>query len=328
MMGLPVHLRSTKYFFPAYDNLFFSSQLRFANVGTANTTVIVTIGGVERGRYNLAPNQSAKPSYPNLSSGPVVVQSTGGVPIVVSLRVTPLTFNGSYSEIMGLPQSLAGNSHVFPWYNNLDLNSQLRIANVGTATTTVTVKIAGVTRGTLTLAPNTHQRVSFGLNAGPVRVTSSNNVPIVTAMRVAFKNGNNWVGFSEWMGLPQSQVGFTYYFPWYNNVNLTTQLRVANLGASPASVRVFIGGQEAAGSPFSVAAGASTRKSFSANNGPVRVASNQPIVTSLRVLFANGSTVTSYSELMGLPRSQLATGYYFPWYNNVGLDTQLRLGIP
>jgi hypothetical protein len=29
-----------------------------------------------------------------------------------------------------------------------------------------------------------------------------------------------------------------------------------------------------------------------------------------------------------LPASQLTTTYWFPWYNNVNFDTQLRIGVP
>jgi len=55
-----------------------------------------------------------------------------------------------------------------------------------------------------------------------------------------------------------------------------------------------------------------------------------PIIASLRVAYTpdGGVTWTSFAEMMGLPQSQLTTSYYFPWYNNVDLDTQLRFGVP
>ena len=341
MMGLPANLRSTRYSFPAYDNQFFSSQLRFSNVGTANTTVIVTIAGVERGRYNLAPNQSDRRSYPNLNDGPVVLQSTGNVPIIASLRVIPLTVNDSFSEIMGLPQSQVSTSYVFPWYNNVDLNTQVRVANVSGANTFVRLFIGSneVTSGCTSqgqplnfpflLPNNASRRFSCAANNGPVRVVSTVG-NIVASMRILFPKSGvaPFTGFSEIMGLAQNQLNSTYHFPWYNNVNLNTQLRVANMSGSTATVRVFIGGQEMVGSPFTLAARASTRKSFAISSGPVKVVSNQIIVASLRVMFTNGNTPTYFSELMGLPQSQLATGYFFPWYDNVGLDTQLRFGVP
>ena len=80
--------------------------------------------------YNLTPNQSQRISYVGLDSGPVVIQSSGGVPIIASERVA--YFNGSawtsFAEMMGLPQSQLTTTFVFPWYNNLDIDTQLRFA--------------------------------------------------------------------------------------------------------------------------------------------------------------------------------------------------------
>jgi len=51
------------------------------------------------------------------------------------------------------------------------------------------------------------------------------DVNIVAAERVIYKvNGVN-TSFSEMMALPNSQLSSTYWLPWYNNVDLDTQLR-------------------------------------------------------------------------------------------------------
>jgi hypothetical protein len=93
---------------------------------------------------------------------------------------------------------------------------------------------------------------------------------------------------------------------------------------------VYIGGVEMVGSPFTLAPGASTRKSFAGvNNGPVKIVSTQTIVASERVIYkAVGGIPTSFSEIMALPNSLLDTTYWLPWYNNVDLATQLRFGVP
>src|SRR6185369_5509907 len=105
MMGLPEAALSDTYYLPAYvNNSTLSGQLRFGNVGLADTTVTVTIGGVDRGSYLLHPSENKKIAY-SLDLGPVVVKSTGGVPIVAALRDSLLT-NGSlvtFSQLMGLP---------------------------------------------------------------------------------------------------------------------------------------------------------------------------------------------------------------------------------
>ena len=112
-------------------------------------------------------------------------------------------------------------------------------------------------------------------------------------------------------------------------VNLDTQLRIANVSSSTATVRVYIGGVEMPGSPFTLAADASTRRSFpGVNNGPVRIVSTQNIVAAERVIYKANNTPTSFSEMMGLPNSQLSTTYWLPWYNNVDLRTELRFAVP
>ena len=128
LMGLPSSQLTTAYVMPIYDNVDVNDQLRFGNVGSSSTTVTVTVGGVVQGSYALAPSQSTQISYTGLNNGPVVIQSSGSVPIIASKRVA--YYNGSawtsFAEMMGLPASQLTTSYVMPWYNNVDLNSQLR----------------------------------------------------------------------------------------------------------------------------------------------------------------------------------------------------------
>jgi len=100
-------------------------------------------------------------------------------------------------------------------------------------------------------------------------------------------------------------------------------------------VHIFIGGQEMLSgctpynSPYTLAPGASLRVSCAdVNSGPVQIKSNIPIVAAERVIFKVNNISASFSEMMGLPDSQLDTAYWLPWYNNVDLDTQLRFGVP
>ena len=52
------------------------------------------------------------------------------------------------------------------------------------------------------------------------------------------------------------------------------------------------------------------------------------IVAAERVIYNVNGMPTSFSEMMGLPNSQLDTTYWLPWYNNIDLDTQLRFAVP
>jgi hypothetical protein len=61
---------------------------------------------------------------------------------------------------------------------------------------------------------------------------------------------------------------------------------------------------------------------------PPPVVSDVPIVAAERLIYKVNGVNTSFSEMLALPNAQLDTTYWFPWYNNVDLDTQLRFGVP
>ena len=332
LMGLPANQLTDSYSFPWYNNVDINSQLRFGNLGNTDTSITVTAGGIPQGTYTLSPNQSTRVSYPGLNNGPVKVSSSGGVPIIASMRVAFLDGGAwtSFSELMGLPSNRLTTSYLFPWYNNVDINSQLRFGNLGNTTTTITVSVGGVSQGSFTLAPNESKRVSYtGLNNGPVKITSSGNVPIIASMRVAYFDGNAWTDFSEIMGLPATSLSTNYTFPIYDNVLHNSQLRFANVGTVNTNVTVTING--VLRGSYTMAPNESKRISYAGlDGGPVVVQSSGmvPIIASERVAYFDGSAWTSFAEMIGLPQAQLTTTYVFPWYNNVDINSQLRFGIP
>jgi hypothetical protein len=131
------------------------------------------------------------------------------------------------------------------------------------------------------------------------------------------------------MALPANQVNTTYWLPWYNSVDLNTQLRVSNTTASPGSFQIFIGGAPVAGNPFSLPAITTIGLNLPAmKKGPVMIVGDVPIVVSERVIYTVNSVATSYSEMMGLPDPALDFSNWLAYYNNVDLDTQLRFGRP
>src|SRR6185436_14614581 len=121
------------------------------------------------------------------------------------------------------------------------------------------------------------------------------DVNIVAAERVVYQvNGIN-TSFSETMALPNSQLNTTYWLPWYNNVDLDTQLRIGNVSGSPATVTITIGGIPM-GTPIQLAVGASTRVSFAGvNRGPVKIVSTQNIVAAERVIQRINNVPVSFS---------------------------------
>src|SRR5258708_33818800 len=100
------------------------------------------------------------------------------------------------------------------------------------------------------------------------------------------------------MGLPASQLNTTYWLPWYNNVDLDTQLRLGNVSGSTATVHIFIGGSGVTPpSGLTLLTGASTRGSYAGgNNGPVKNLRDQNIVAPERVSYKGKSIKTSLSE--------------------------------
>jgi len=297
--------------------------------------VSVQVGGTIQGRFGLPAQGSTRASF-RLSNGPVKIASSNAISLIAAQRVIYKVNNipTSYSETMGLPNSQLDHIYWLPWYDNVGLDTQLRIANVSSSSATVRLYIHGAEMTTgcspvnspFTLAAGASLRVSCaGINNGPVKIDSTQNV--VATERIIYKvNGVN-TSYSEMMALPNNQVSTTFWLPWYNNVDLDTQLRFANLSTTQqATVHVTIAGQEVNGSPFILQAGASTRVNLAGiNGGPVKIESNQNIVATERVIYKVNNIPTSFSEMMALPNSQLGTSYWLPWYNNVDLDTQLRL---
>jgi uncharacterized protein YcfL len=190
----------------------------------------------------------------------------------------------------------------------------------------VYVTIGEMVQGSYFLTPGESKRVSYAaLSAGPVKMLTTDPSPMVAAERLIYKANNVATSFTEMMGLPNSQLDTTYWLAWYNNIGLDTQLRFANVSNATASVHVYIGGDEMDGSPFTLAAGGSMKKSFPGiDDGPVEIESNVNIVAAARLIYKVNGVNTSFSEIMALPASQLDTTYWLPWYNNLGLDTQLR----
>ena len=326
MMGLPNSELDNVYWLPWYNNVNLDTQLRFANATANPATVTITIGGVAQTPINLAAGESTRISYAGIDAGPVKIESTQNIVASERIIYKVNNVNTSFSEMMALPEKQLDTTYWLPWYNNVNLDSQLRFANVTANPATVTITIGGVAQAPINLAAGESTRISYaGIDAGPIKIESTQ--PIVASERVIYKINNIFTSFSEMMALPNNKLTTTYHLPWYNNLTLDTQLRIANVSANPATITVTIGG--IAQNPINLAAGESTRISYvGIDNGPVKIVSTQNIVAAERVIYKVNNINTSFSEMMALPDSLLSTLYWFPWYNNIGLDTQLRFGAP
>jgi hypothetical protein len=179
----------------------------------------------------------------------------------------------------------------------------------------------------------TSLRVDFpAVDDGPVKVTHMKGRHMTASLRAIWKVDGAGSSYSELMGMPAGQLSTEYYFPWYNNIVknlLDEQFRFANADTTTTTIEVSAGRQVLG--TYELDPGESMRVAYEIDNGPIRIRSTdgKKIIASMRAVWKLNGQFSSYSELMGLPREQLSSDYYFPWYNNVVkslLDQQFRFG--
>jgi photosystem II stability/assembly factor-like uncharacterized protein len=317
LMGMPFEQLSKEYIFPYYNNVAMDSQLRVSNVGGANTTITVYLGADPQpiDSYTLAAGGATRKNYP-FNSGPLRVRSSASN-ILATIRV--LYGGSSYSELMGFPLEQLTKEYLFPYYNNYAMDSQLRVSNVGGADTTIKIYLGADPDpiDSYTLAAGSASRKNYPFNSGPLRVTSSAS-NILTTIRVLYGGSS----YSELMGFPTGQLSQSYWYPVYDNSSVNSQLRVSNVGSDTTRITVYAGTEQI--DSYDLEASAAIRLNYAKDTGPLHiVSSSQPILTTVRLLYGS-----SLYEITGLPESQLSTRYFFPWYNNSGMSSELRFAVP
>ena len=221
LMGYPVEGLSKEYWYPVYDNVNASSQLRVSNVGTSSTTVKIYLGGQEIDSYELQAGQASRKTYTGKNNGPLRVVSSVA-PILSTIRLLKGT---SLSEITGLPLEQLSQESWVPVYNNAGIGSELRVANAGPGSTTISVYVEGVKIDTFQLQSAQSVRKTYSRNAGPLSVVSS-VTPVVCSVRMLYSTAS-FTSLYELMGLPGSQLSRQYFFPWYNNEAMQSEIRLA-----------------------------------------------------------------------------------------------------
>jgi hypothetical protein len=316
-----------------------NTQLRIVNVSNSEARLNIWIGGkkVTGSPLTIPVGGSVRKTFAGIDKGPVKIVSNQN--IVAAAQVISKSAGGvplSYSEMMALPNKHLDTTYWLPWYDSKTQDTRLLIANASSSRAArVRVWISGteVTGSPFSVRVGASLSKTFpGINKGPVRIKS--NVPIVVSERVIFESASGLpVSFSEMLALPNKLLDSTYWLPWYTSKNnVDTQLRIANVGPSAATVHVRIGGVEVMGSPYIIPVKGGLRKTFAGiDQGPLQIESDADdarIVASARVIYRVNGVATSSSEMMALPDGLLDSAYWFPWYNNKTLDTQLRFGVP
>jgi CSLREA domain-containing protein len=279
----------------------------------------VKIGAQSIGTYPVLPQPSTTINQSSIANGPVRVTSARGGNLFASERVIS---GSSFNEVMGYPTNQLTTEYWFPWYDNVDMATWILVGNPTSSTAAVDIYIGGVKQASRTIPAGGSITPRFPLQTGPVKVVSTNGVKIFTSERTVYGQDN---AFNEVMGYPANQLTTEYWFPWYDNSSMFTWILVGNPSTSTATVNIYIGGK-LAGGPYSIPKGGRITPRFNVTpTGPVRVVSTNAVS-----IFTSERTVAgdSFNEVMGYPTNQLTTEYWYPWYDNVSMNTWVLVGNP
>ena len=185
----------------------------------------------------------------------------------------------------------------------------------------VQAKISGNNMDNYSIPPGFSISDRYGINGGPVKVTSTNGKDIFAGQRAIFGSS-----FNSIVGYPADQLTTDYWFTSYDDLGMITYLVIGNPHATlTAEVDVYIGGVKRNATPYSIAPGQRIFPRYGINAGPVHVVSTNgvKIFTSERTKFGQ-----SFNEVMGYPGNQLTTDYWFTSYDDIGMITYLVVGNP
>ena len=76
--------------------------------------------------YTLQPGESVRVSFAGVNDGPVKIESDQDIVVAKRLIYKVNSVPTSFSEMLGLPNSLLSTVSWLPWYNNVDLDTRLR----------------------------------------------------------------------------------------------------------------------------------------------------------------------------------------------------------
>lgn len=299
--GIPAGELESTYYFTWYDSNraggMLGDWILIGNQGNATANVQVFIGGVLKGTYQIPVGDRVTPSYPNTTDGPVKVVCTNAQPLIVSQRVLYLD---SFNEVLGVPESKLASEYNFTWYDDKPENymrgNWILIGNQDRGTAEVDVYIGGRKMGSYSIPEGGRITPQYmGVMAGPVKVTSTNNKLLIVSQRILFKDS-----FEEFQGLTSSDAGTDLWFTWYDSKTANGMngnwLLLANQGASPANIDVYIGGTLR--QQLTLPPDGNMPLSFSNTmGGPVRIVSTNgvPFVATQRVVYLN-----SFNEIGGM----------------------------
>jgi hypothetical protein len=308
-----------------------------------STTVNIYLGNNPVPVYTktLLPSSADRVALPGKSGGPVHIVGTPGVNILAGMRVIYGGGN-SFDELMAYPTAQLATEYWFPFYNHnkVNLDSELRVANTSSTDTAQVDIYFGSTKmntsGPIAIAPLSAVLQTYaGQSGGPVRVVSTNAVPVklVTSLRLLYLNAEGKNTYSELMGVPTSQLSNDYWLPYYkmNATDTDSQVRFTNTSSTlSTTVNIYLGNDPTPIYSKTLLPSTADRVPFPGKaGGPLHIVGTPGvnILAGMRVIYGGGM---SFDELMAYPTALLSSEYWFPFYNhnNVNLDTEVRIGVP
>jgi uncharacterized protein YkwD len=318
MMGYPANQLTTTYWFPWYDTVTTGKvdNIVVSNPSATDADVSIYIAGVFKEEFFVPAKGSISKSYASLQTGPVKVISTNGVNILASQR---LTYLSSFTEILGYPDNQLSQTYWFPWYDykTSGMTDTIVLSNPSALNGSVQIYIAGTLKGTYTVNAGSAVSKTFsGVSGGPVKINCTTAGVNILPARIA----NYTSSTNEVMGYPNSQLTTQYWFPWYDGAS--ESLYISNPSASSASVVIYIAGVKQG--PYTIPANGNIKQTYAGlQAGPVKVISDINVITSIRYQV----TSSALSETLGFPFNQLATQYWFPFYDNLTSGWQSFISI-
>jgi len=172
--AIPSSDLSTKSYFPWYDYASPGTNGNWIVIGNPQTSSVqfeVKIEGNVKSSGTIAAGSNKVISLPGTIGGPVEVSTSQ--PVYATQRVV---YNGSFNEIPAAPSSDLSTKSYFPWYDYASPGANgdwIVIANVGTTSANVQIKIGGVTKVSTIVSPGKNRVYTFfRLIDGPVEITS------------------------------------------------------------------------------------------------------------------------------------------------------------
>ncbi|RJQ42870.1 MAG: CAP domain-containing protein [Gaiellales bacterium] len=200
VLGVPESKLGTEYNFTWYDsrreNNMKGNWILVGNMDSEPALVDIYIGANHMGRYDVPAGGRITPQYPGVMDGPVKVVSVNGQRIIASQRIL---YQSSFEEFQGLTAADTGTDLWFTWYDSKRANNMngnwILIANPSQTDAVVDIYINGGLMQRVDVAAGGNVPLSYpNTIGGPVRIVSTNNIPLFVTQRVVYRDSFNEIG--------------------------------------------------------------------------------------------------------------------------------------